>query len=188
MSTLGLGGAEEDTDVVMWKERYRCKLENIEIAKFQGKICDVKMGVANDTQIRTVHFQTTREAQTFVEIIKEMKKMQEERAKRLSERYTLENSAQPPSPALASHSPRSDSNAQLAPLNPATLLTENIRLLAQRTIFKDQSIKNDPNSINLLVEIVSASNLPISDIFSSDPFVVVMEGNKELHRTKIIPP
>ena len=40
--------------------------------------------------------------------------------------------------------------------------------------------------IDLLVEIVSASNLPVADIFSSDPYVVVRDGTKELHRTQVL--
>ena len=45
----------------------------------------------------------------------------------------------------------------------------------------------DPSlPIYLLVEIVSASNLPIADILSSDPYCLVHDGNNEIHRTKRI--
>ena len=41
-------------------------------------------------------------------------------------------------------------------------------------------------AIDLLIEIVSANNLPVADIFSSDPYVVVRDGTKELHRTQVL--
>jgi hypothetical protein len=37
-----------------------------------------------------------------------------------------------------------------------------------------------------LIEIVSGWNLPVGDLYSSDPFVVCMFKNKEIHRTKHI--
>ena len=40
--------------------------------------------------------------------------------------------------------------------------------------------------IQILVEIVSASNLPVADILSSDPYVEVYDGSKEIHRTRVI--
>jgi hypothetical protein len=40
--------------------------------------------------------------------------------------------------------------------------------------------------VNLLVEIVSATDLPAADFTSSDPYVVVWLGKKEIHRTKRI--
>lgn len=42
------------------------------------------------------------------------------------------------------------------------------------------------NRIQILVEIVSASNLPIADILSSDPYIKVLNGTEEIHRTKVL--
>jgi hypothetical protein len=42
-------------------------------------------------------------------------------------------------------------------------------------------------TVTLLVEIVSGWNLPIGDFKSSDPYVIMMMGNQEVHRTKHIP-
>lgn len=47
-------------------------------------------------------------------------------------------------------------------------------------------IQEDDEEINLLVEIVSANDLPIGDITSSDPYVIVFMNGKELHRTAVI--
>jgi len=40
--------------------------------------------------------------------------------------------------------------------------------------------------LNILIEIVSARDLIIADSSSSDPYVVVHLGEKEVHRTKHI--
>jgi hypothetical protein len=47
-------------------------------------------------------------------------------------------------------------------------------------------LEDNVSSINLLVEIVSASNLPVADMFTSDAYVVVHMGGNEIHRTKVI--
>jgi len=43
------------------------------------------------------------------------------------------------------------------------------------------------DQINILVEIVSALDLPIADFVSADPYVVVKMAGKDVHRTAVIP-
>lgn len=43
------------------------------------------------------------------------------------------------------------------------------------------------SDVNLLIEIVSAMDIPIADRSSTDPYVIVYMGRQELHRTKPIP-
>ena len=50
----------------------------------------------------------------------------------------------------------------------------------------DEELMPDGN-VNLLVEVVSATDLPIADVSSTDPYVVVFMGKKEVHRTVTIP-
>ena len=40
--------------------------------------------------------------------------------------------------------------------------------------------------IRILLEIVSATNLPIADLSSSDPYVLVRLGSREIHRTSVV--
>ena len=42
-------------------------------------------------------------------------------------------------------------------------------------------------TITLLIEIVSGYDIPIGDYTSSDPYVVVLMGHQEIHRTKVLP-
>jgi hypothetical protein len=45
---------------------------------------------------------------------------------------------------------------------------------------------NASSELSLLVEIVSATDLPIADISSTDPYIIVYMGQQEIHRTKPI--
>jgi hypothetical protein len=42
------------------------------------------------------------------------------------------------------------------------------------------------DTIHLLVEIVSATDLPVADLASTDPFVVVLMGGRQVHKTKVV--
>ena len=41
--------------------------------------------------------------------------------------------------------------------------------------------------IRLLIDICSAIELPVTDLLSTDAYVIVRLGSKEVHRTKVIP-
>lgn len=51
---------------------------------------------------------------------------------------------------------------------------------------RDISIGDKSQKIQLLVEVVSCFNLPIADLNSTDPYLTVFFGTKEVHRTKAI--
>jgi Ca2+-dependent lipid-binding protein len=59
------------------------------------------------------------------------------------------------------------------------LTTESIKQMS-RSLSVDLSANGD---INLMVEIVSATDLPIADRNSTDPYVIVFMGKQEIHRT-----
>lgn len=64
-----------------------------------------------------------------------------------------------------------ETKAKLAEASPISNLT--------RTLSLD-------SHVNILVEIVSATDLPIADMKSTDPYIVVYLGKQEVHRTKPI--
>ncbi len=41
-------------------------------------------------------------------------------------------------------------------------------------------------NIKILVDIVAAYDLPVGDLRSSDPYVLVRMGSREIHRTKYL--
>ena len=53
----------------------------------------------------------------------------------------------------------------------------------EEAIEQEEDLLQDGN-VNLLVEVVSAADLPIADVSSTDPYVVVFMGKQEVHRTK----
>ena len=57
-----------------------------------------------------------------------------------------------------------------------------------RLAFSGETMPVEPKEeITFLLEVVSAWNLPAGDLFSSDPYVVVSHGGKDIHKTKYIP-
>jgi hypothetical protein len=204
MSSLGFGGMEEESSVGMasWRERLRYKLENIEIVKASAKTCDIKLGVGSETNIRSLHFSKPRHCQSFIKVMEKMKVMERERAKHKAEEY-FNNMT---SSRRAASSPSSTTTpTRKSPLNVKKRLysmfdggnndhdTASTTATMSKALFKSNSNeqqssggRDTPLAIDLLIEIVSASNLPAADIYTSDPYVVVREASKEVHRTKII--
>lgn len=58
----------------------------------------------------------------------------------------------------------------------------------ERTVNRTEIVSTTivQEDVNLLVEIVSATDLPIADLTSSDPYVIVWLGKTEIHRTQCI--
>lgn len=217
MSSLGFGSMDEESvGMASWRERLRYKLENIEVVKASGKTCDIKLGVGSETKIRSLHFSKPRECQSFIKVMEQMKVMERERAKHRAEEYLKMTSSRqaassPSSPAMEQRSLPQPSTTpiQKSPLNMkynlysmfgggnhdhdgtnSTAISDTSRALFDSNYNEQQSSGggNASLAINLLIEIVSASNLPASDIYctASDPYIVVREASKEVHRTKVI--
>jgi len=53
-------------------------------------------------------------------------------------------------------------------------------------VTKSLEIDDFDAEVKFLIEIVGAEDLPIADMFSSDPYVVAMFRNKKIHKTKTI--
>jgi hypothetical protein len=217
MSSLGFGGMDEESvGMASWRERLRYKLENIEVVKASGKTCDIKLGVGSETKIRSLHFSKPRECQSFIKVMEQMKVMEQERAKHKAEEYLSSRQAasSPSSPPMERRSLPQPSTTPIrkSPLNvkrnlyslfgggnhnhdPASTNSTATSSTSRALLYSNYTEQQSPSggdaslAINLLIEIVSASNLPATDIYytSSDPYIVVREASKEVHRTKVIP-
>ena len=62
----------------------------------------------------------------------------------------------------------------------------NAASIATTNTIAPTKISTSLNKIQLLVEIVSITNLPVSDLVSTDAYVVVRLGAHEIHRTSVI--
>ena len=212
------GMDEESVGMASWRERLRYKLENIEVVKASGKTCDIKLGVGSETKIRSLHFSKPRECQSFIKVMEQMKVMERERAKHKAEEYLKMTSSRqaassPSSPPMERRSLPQPSTTPIrkSPLNVknnlysmfgggnhnhdaastnTTAISSTSRALFDSNYNEQQSSGGGDASlaINLLIEIVSASNLPAADMYytASDPYIVVREASKEVHRTKVI--
>ena len=60
-------------------------------------------------------------------------------------------------------------------------------LLGSGNNWTGMSIMDTSSDVSLLVEIVSASDLPVADSISTDPYIVVFMGKQIIHKTKAIP-
>jgi Ca2+-dependent lipid-binding protein len=64
--------------------------------------------------------------------------------------------------------------------------SETIQQVVSRKLCRQLTGLDATSDIQLLVEIVSATDLPIADRKSTDPYVIVYLGKQEIHRTKPI--
>ena len=161
LSTLG-PYAPDDTDGA-FVEHYTYRLEDVEIIKVHGRTCEVKFGSGSETIVRNILFEAEKEAFAFDDALTDLKTRVQERAKRRAEEYRQHKRTK---------------NKGVSPLN-STPRTRSLEDPLAALEAGDVEIK-------LLVDIVSGIDLPIADLVSSDPYVVVKLGNRQVHRTKVM--
>lgn len=121
--------------------------------------------------VRDVKFESEDEVRSFLKVLNVMSLREKERADRQLDRYRQQKLLKGQKMAQ-----------QEAPATPTTTDEE----AKSRDIQDLLSVPNDDENINLLVEIVGATDLPVADISSTDPYVVVRMGGKDIHRTGVI--
>jgi hypothetical protein len=168
LSTLGLY-APDDTDG-SFVEQYAYRIEDVELLKVHGRTCEVKVGTGSETIVRDIKFEAEKEALAFEGCLSEMKRLVHERAKRRAEDYRKQKRSKSKTP------PRDGS------------IVTNIR---SRNLFSADdpltAVEEGDVDIRILIDIVSGIDLPVADLLSADPYVVVRLGSKEVHRTKVQP-
>ena len=169
---LDEGGYETDYshesvafDEMQWKLRKEYALEDISVLKQNGKIFEMKLGSGNDLVVRDFKFDSAGQAEAFQETFHAMESMLKERAKQQAFVFKARESG---NKRFFARGPRFGIGGSREKLN------------AQRLEFQDVS------SIQILVEIVSASKLPAIELTPTDPYVIVRMGGKEIHRTDYI--
>lgn len=156
-----------------WTEYKRYGLDLVQHQKTQGTYVEVRLGAGSETVVRDFNFSSEAEAQQFVRTLEACKALQAERAGRQVKSYHEDL--------------RSSANKSIT--------SSMLNVISEKTSSGDQEIpdkadassKSASGKIQLLIEIVSALNVPVGDLFSSDPYVIVRMGDKEVHRTDYIP-
>lgn len=132
------------------------ELSDMEILEQKSKTLECRLGSGNETVVRELRFPTAEEADTFARAYAKMNRMTSERTQEQLTRFR-------------------ESNA---------LRTKSAVQRIERELAK---VNNDKEKgIAILCEIVSALSLPIADVFSTDPYIIVRMGKKEIHRTAVI--
>jgi C2 domain len=203
LSSLGFGDADDDMDSdatnIRWKERFRCRLDTVEVSNPQGRSCDLQLGSDGSTILKTIHFECRTDLETFVKVLEQMSQLREQRAKRLASSFKalmMSSKNKPGQSSPTSKISRSGKvNDSAAMDSIAGLITigdshdeATIDTAEKNTYLPESGDVENPNDniVQLLVEIVAAYNLPIADITASDPYVKVYDGDKQVHRTDII--
>jgi Ca2+-dependent lipid-binding protein len=144
-----------------WSVQRELRVEDIEILKGSSKVVEVKVGTGQDTVVRDFKFHNSPDAETFENGLAKVKELEKERSRKQIASYKESARALNSTKALNTTKKLTGGDAGH---NPATL-----------------------EEINLLVEIVSAVNLPKADIGgAADPYCIVTMAGKEIHRTKVI--
>lgn len=126
------------------------------IFKSSGRVCEVKLGSSSEVIVRDIKFDSEEDRTSFEKVMDKLSTLERERAHRRVTAYKDKD-----------RKPQKELNWALKE-----------RALSMR----DEGIE----TINLLVEIVSAIDIPVADVYSSDAYVIVRMGGKEVHRTGVI--
>lgn len=161
VSSLGISGPDEEAgNPINWVERGSYKLEDVTILKSTGRTCEVKFGSGNEVIVRDVRFESEKDRMSFDKVVSVMMSLERERAQRQVKAYKKSKKGSGKSSGLPSFAARG-----LPGLEEGDEASEDI---------------------NLLVEIVSGSDIPVGDVFSTDAYVVARMMGKEVHRTAVI--
>jgi hypothetical protein len=151
---------------LQWKERYRAKLQNMEILSSHGRTVDMRMGAGDDTVVRDLLFDNKHDAQTFITVFQELRQLQREAGLRLAISFGS-TTAKPsrmidrPSGMIDPPSPSGLESTPEEPENEDDHDEMEARGFAGKILAGGEK-KQFPDNLCLLFEIVSASNLPIA--------------------------
>jgi hypothetical protein len=182
-----------------WKEHRTYKLEEITVLHAgpsvaaasvvlggvagggSGRLLEVKMGSGVQTVTRDIKFDTADDAAGFERLLGKLREREKARAQRKIAQYKLDR--------LKADKKKGGGDATagggggLARFEPSIDAGLDDHDATERG---EGSARGGDDTINLLVEIVSATDLPVADLASTDPFVVVLMGGREVHKTKVV--
>ena len=154
--------ADDDSDD---KEYGSYRLEDVELLKRHGRTCEMKLSAKI---IRDFKFAAERHAMSFQKVLNHAKELEVERMQRRADMYR------------EIHGNDNQKNKQKTSPRSRDLIS------AFRQTDSGDFLDDEDARINLLIEIVSATDLPVADVFSTDAYVKVRMGGIDVHRTKAI--
>lgn len=161
VSTIGEDDSDDNKE---WRLHSHFRSDDLEILKVHGRTVEIKLGSGHETIIRDLKFDNEDHATKFRDIITKTKNLERERTQRQVAKYRAANVKKSPQAG------EGDETMQQSP----------------RDISETVMEEGDGAHIKILVEIVSATDLPIADITSTDAYIIVRFKGKEIHRTRVI--
>jgi hypothetical protein len=158
-----------------------------------SRVLEVKMGSRSQTVTRDVKFESPHDADGFVQILTKLRDREKARAERKLAQYRLARQQKTAAAARATKNEKqgdgSDAGGGLVRFDPSSDASWDASSPEDATERGEGSTAAagvDDDTIHMLIEIVSATDLPVADITSTDPFVVVLMGGREVHRTRVV--
>ncbi len=145
-------GYEEAGSVSQWKERHRSRISTVKINKFESHLVELKLRSGADGDlVRELCFKDPHEVETFLETFSKMQELMTARGDRLAaERRMMILSKSPPRKKKESNVDDVGGTKKAG------------GLLSSLTFGRKEEEECYSNIVNLLVEIVSATNLPVA--------------------------
>jgi hypothetical protein len=167
----------------LWKQRQEeewieCKRFNLESISeerlMEGKhALEATFGLGNRRQRRDIFFATDKQAQEFYHQLQGLRDLVTNRAKERLQAYKFK---------------RAESKRRMIEaMEHAATTRITSRAVPTTSMLNSLSTNMDEHTqIRLLVEIVSAQDLPVADANSTDPYLSIYLGPHKIHRTKTI--
>ena len=162
-----LGMVVEDEH--LGKEHKRYMYGDVKILKVHKNVCELKLESGHEVVVRDVKFDTEDETTRFCDVWQRMGQLEKERTHRQIARYKEEQRKLTPAEL------KKKKKKEGSPSYPNSALPD-----------LEEGNDEELVKIEILVEIVGATNLPVADFTSSDPYVVVRMAGKEVHRTSVV--
>ena len=141
-------GNEDSALSSQWKERHRFRLSTIEINNIESRVVELVIGVGVRKVEREIRFENPHEAETFVQTFDKMTELMLDRGSRQAAEQRMNMGNQLPSKNKIERSHANKSN-------------EGSNLFSS-LMFGSVKEEEPESNVNLLIEIVSASNLAIA--------------------------
>lgn len=162
-----------------YNERYHYPLDTIQLLETSSSTCVLKLGAGEETALRKFRFRNEADKSSFLSLLKHLESLGEKRKKVAIDKLPT-RPHQVPRKTLARFAIKPALHLQNISAHTSGFLS------VDETNSIDQKEKPTPSfPINILVEIVSVTNLLVDD--KAGVFVAVQDGAEVIHRTAKIP-
>jgi hypothetical protein len=186
-------GYDEHNTTFKWRERFRCKTEKMEILEVHARSLEVQLGIGDETVVRELLFDSIQDADTFMISFDKIRQLQRERGMRLAAAHgSMRSLLLGDSETTATTNDHTSGGGNVIKSRGLAIVPEDEAIetslhnttpdnhkQTQRSspkkaggglmgIFRKKPPPSLPSELNILIEIVSASNLPVAGTSKDD--------------------